>query len=295
MSAHSLHILLVEDDPTDARLLQEALDAAGHTASRLTVASSLREALPLVEAQDFDVVLLALTLPDSKGLETLEYAGDYARRLPIIILTETETEELGRKAVSAGAQDYLVKGRYTGELVARSLRYAIERHQMQEELRALSLRDELTGLCNQRGFLTLAEQHLKIAARTKADLLILCVDLDHMRQINGTFGHAEGDNALKTVATLLRKTFRHSDIIARLKGHQFAVAVLDMPAGNTLVMTSRLRRNLETYNRGKTHAYTLSLSIGVARLEAGKTLALDDLVMQADAAMQAYRDARLAA
>src|ERR1051326_8919300 len=148
----------------------------------LTIVSSLREALPLVEAQDFDVILLALTLPDSQGLETLDYARDYARRLPIIILSEPDTEDLGRKAMSVGAQDYLVKGRYTGELLARSLRYAIERHQMQEELRALSLRDELTGLCNKRGFLALAEQHLKIAGRAQADLLILCADLDHMKK-----------------------------------------------------------------------------------------------------------------
>ena len=295
MSDTSLRILLVEDDSADTCLLREALAAAGTLESDITRVPCLHDALPLLEAQEFDAVLLALSLPDSQGLETLEYARDYARRLPIVVLTDPEEESLGQQAVSAGAQDYLVKGRYSAELVARSLRYAIERHRMQEELRAFSLRDELTGLCNRRGFQALTEQHLKIAERAGADLLVLCIDLEHMKEINETLGHQEGDKALKAVAAVLRKTFRRSDIVARLGGDEFAIAALDIPSGNALIMTSRLRQNLEAYNRSKAQPHPLSLTVGVARMEAGKLVSLEELISQAEAAMLAHKNARKAA
>jgi PAS domain-containing protein len=81
-----------------------------------------------------------------------------------------------------------------------------------EELRLLSLTDELTGLCNRRGFFTLAEQQLKIARRTKKEMMLLLGDMDKLKTINDTFGHPEGDKAIVEIAGVLKETFRESDI-----------------------------------------------------------------------------------
>lgn len=93
-----------------------------------------------------------------------------------------------------------------------------DRKQMEEQILAISMTDQLTELHNRRGFLTLAEQHLKLSSRTKMGILLFFADLDGMKWINDTLGHEEGDRALTDVAVILKETFRASDIIARTGG-----------------------------------------------------------------------------
>jgi PAS domain S-box-containing protein len=92
------------------------------------------------------------------------------------------------------------------------LRDITDRKQLEEKLQVISLTDELTGLYNRRGFITLSEQQLKMAERTKKDMLLFFADLDKMKQINDTLGHQEGDKALFEIATILKEVFRESDI-----------------------------------------------------------------------------------
>ena len=212
-----------------------------------------------------DIVLLDLWLPDSEGLDTLRRALTASEELPIIVvLTGTDDEELAVKAIRAGAQDYLVKGQIDGSLLTRIIRYAMERHQIQMALRGLAMIDELTGLYNRRGFLSIGEQHLKLANRTKRELLLLFVDLDHLKQINGTFGHQEGDQALIETATILTETFRRSDIIARIGGDEFAVLAIETRKNNVESLTTRIQENLDAFNAGGNRPYRLSLSVGTS-------------------------------
>ena len=95
-----------------------------------------------------------------------------------------------------------------------------EQKRMEEELRSLSLHDELTGLYNRRGFITLAEQQCKIADRMKREMMMIYIDLVKMKYINDTFSHQEGDRALIDTANILRNTFRPADIIARIGGDE---------------------------------------------------------------------------
>jgi diguanylate cyclase (GGDEF)-like protein/PAS domain S-box-containing protein len=160
-----------------------------------------------------------------------------------------------------------------------------ERKRMEEALRALSLRDELTGLYNRRGFLTLAEQQLKVADRVKKGMLLIFADLDGMKEINDTLGHPEGDRALIDVGYILKKTFRESDIIARFGGDEFVVLSLETPESSADILTERLSEHMTYHNRYENRPYKLSVSTGIARYDPENPLSLHDLLIRADRKM----------
>jgi PAS domain S-box-containing protein len=135
MSPRPVKVLLVEDSPSDAELLQEALRGTGAGRFEFVVAERLAEALHQVKHAPFDVLLLDLSLPDSTGADTFFRARAAAPGLPIIVLTGTENEVVGTEAVRHGIQDYLLKGEADGRQIARTIRYAIERKRVEEALR----------------------------------------------------------------------------------------------------------------------------------------------------------------
>jgi len=143
MVATSVKILLIEDSLAEARLLQELLKQAKSKQFSVVHVQRLQAALSELSKDkklscSYDVILLDLTLPDSQGLAALDPLISIAPNLPIVVLTNTNDDELAIEAVRQGAQDYLVKRQVNGELLARSLCYAIERKQMSETLRNLN-------------------------------------------------------------------------------------------------------------------------------------------------------------
>ena len=143
MSGSSINILLIEDNLADARFLHEVLKQPKFQNFSLFHVKRLKEALNiLAECQKpsapFDVILLDLTLPDSQGLDSLKPLMECVANLPIVVLTNTNDDELAIEAVRQGAQDYLVKRQVNEELLLRSLRYAIERKQTLESLNNLN-------------------------------------------------------------------------------------------------------------------------------------------------------------
>ncbi len=161
-----------------------------------------------------------------------------------------------------------------------------ERKWMEEELRALSFIDDLTGLYNRRGFLTLAEQQVKIANRKKEKMLLLFIDLDHMKWINDTFGHQEGDQALREIATILKETFRESDIIARMGGDEFVVLTIETNGESEDLLSSRLQENIACHNNGKGNRnFKLSISMGTASYDPKSPCLIDELLGRADQSM----------
>jgi diguanylate cyclase (GGDEF)-like protein/PAS domain S-box-containing protein len=118
--------------------------------------------------------------------------------------------------------------------IVRVARDITERKMMEDQLRIMSVTDELTGLLNRRGFFTLAEQQTKLANRTKTELLLFFIDFDNLKMINDMYGHHSGDWALIDTAKALKETFRESDIIARIGGDEFVVITIGTPAGNSI-------------------------------------------------------------
>lgn len=156
--------------------------------------------------------------------------------------------------------------------------------ELERILRETAITDELTGLFNRRGFLTLAEKQLGNALRAEHDIFLVFADLDNMKGINDTLGHETGDLALATAASLLRTTFRQADVIARLGGDEFAVFFSCKPGTDgEQAIVARLEANIFLENRDGELPFSMAISFGVARLEKDETLG--QLMIRADGLM----------
>lgn len=140
-------LLLVEDNPGDARLLREMLNEAGAHKTEMTQAESMGEAERHLAQALFDIVLLDLGLPDAQGLEAVRRARAIAPRVPLVVLTGLDDEALATRALQAGAQDYLIKGQIETRGLLRALRYAIERKGLEEALFVIKERAQVTLNC----------------------------------------------------------------------------------------------------------------------------------------------------
>ncbi|PKM86882.1 MAG: GGDEF domain-containing response regulator [Firmicutes bacterium HGW-Firmicutes-12] len=286
MSSEKIKVLLIEDSPGDARLIKEVLKETVEVLFELEWIERLSPGIERLSRKCFDVVLLDLSLPDSHGLNTLEKVYALEPKTPIIVLTGLDDELTAVEAVRKGAQDYLVKEEVSKSLLVRSIRYSIERHILKEELRSMSLVDELTGLHNRRGFLNLAEQQLQVARRKMAKMFLIFVDVDYMKTINDTRGHLIGDIALIETAEVLKKTFRQSDIIARIGGDEFAIIAIDVQDNtNEDSIKVRLEEELEIFNRLNKLNFKLSLSTGVAVYNPKYFCTVEELLYSADKLM----------
>lgn len=127
MNPETIKVLLVEDNPGDARLVQEMVRETGSASVEFEHVDRLGEARRRLGKGRFDIVLLDLNLPDSEGLATVVHARDWARSTPIVVLTGLNDEQMAIDALQAGAQDYLVKGRMDGRSTVRAIRFAMER------------------------------------------------------------------------------------------------------------------------------------------------------------------------
>lgn len=292
MEDKSITVLLVEDDSDDTLLIRETLSEIDPSQLRLKIESTetLEAGLDRIAQGGIDVVLLDLTLPDSQGLETFVRIHSSAPAVPIIILTGYNNETFALDAVRQGAQDYLVKGSVNARMLTRVIRYGIERNRTQAELRSLSLVDDLTGLYNRRGFMTFAEQYLKLAQRKQKGLLLFFADLDNLKQINDTFGHHEGDLALIRTAKTLRETFRKSDIIGRLGGDEFPIMAMEADKSTAETITQHLQENLKKYNNQSQNRYKLSISVGTAYFDPEDNYSsVEDLMARADEELYAQK------
>ncbi|AHG93421.1 diguanylate cyclase (plasmid) [Gemmatirosa kalamazoonensis] len=282
---NALSILLVEDNPIHARLARAAVETADQS-WRLTCVTTLGAACAMPAPPD--LVLLDLTLPDSSGLETLARVRERFGGTPVVLLTASDDRAIEEQALAAGAQDFLGKDELTPRTLRRAIRYAVERHRVQQELLQLSTRDELTELYNRRGFFAAAERLTCTAERRQSgadrSFVVVYADMDGLKEINDTFGHAAGDQAIQEAAWVLRHAFRAADVIARLGGDEFAVLVADagpecIPILLDRLATAQARKNGEAGRR-----FRISLSVGAASAATSTDASLDTLLAEADAA-----------
>ncbi len=171
MSENSVKILLIEDDPAEARLLQEVLKSFNLQLFSLVHVNRLETALEKLKSDRFDVILLDLTLPDSQGLASVDVIVKQDPNLPIVVLTNTNDDNLAIEAVRRGAQDYLIKRKINVDVLVRSIQYAIERQRASEILRE-------------------ANENLANQVQRKTDELIKAREIDRLKsELVSMFSH----------------------------------------------------------------------------------------------------------
>lgn len=236
-------ILVVEDELEMNAYMALALRMEGHTVLQ---AHTGREALETAREHRPDLILSDMQMPVMGGLEFAKilHAEEPTATIPIIFVTGRNELEDRIQGLEL-AVDYIVKPFATAELLAR-VRSAVRLRSLELELRAandqlaqanqnlegvneqlkqLALTDELTQICNRRGFDKWLEDELWRAQRLGTPLALLMFDLDHFKFINDTWGHAQGDMVLQEFARLMRNSSRHIDVVARFGGEEFAVVL----------------------------------------------------------------------
>ena len=177
--------------------------------------------------------------------------------------------------------------------IERDLQVAIDQRKKSEEaLETLSLKDDLTGLYNRRGFFLLAEQGLKAAQRMGKEMLLIFGDLDNLKGINDTFGHKEGDQALVDTSEILKETFRESDIIARIGGDEFVVLAMNSLEASAEKLINRFKQVLKDHHFKAERPHKISMSLGIACFDPLNPCSTDALLAQADKFMYENKQKR---
>jgi two-component system, cell cycle response regulator len=282
--AETFRIVLVGSDHTGARLVREALAGADAHWGQfdLEVVDRLPAGVQRLAKGDVAAVLLDLSRPEAGGLDAASSLREEAPETPLIVLTPASGGALGVEAVHAGARDYLQKDQIGGSLLARALWYAIDRRRLEASLHQMTLIDDISGLYNRRGFFKFGDQQLKLIRRMGKRALVLEVDIQTLREINETFGHAAGDIAIADAAALLKRTFRESDIVGRLGGDKFAVLAIGVADDGPRSILRRLAKTLAGYNEVPDRRFRLSFSLGFAPVDLGDGSSLDHLLAEAD-------------
>ncbi len=283
MNGVPIRILLV-GEAKDACRLRGLLDTGDSNQFHIAHVADLDLAVERLSSDPADVLLLDLGSKQRQGRARVQAARAAAPDTPMVVLAESEDELLAVEALRQGAQDFLAKEHLDRPALARALRYSIERHRLQKNLQNLSLIDDLTGLYNRRGFLALAEQHLRMIQRKGAALLIY-LDLDDLKLINDSYGHLEGNRALMVTANVLRACFRQSDILARLGGDEFCVLMTDAGQDSAQQVRKRLQQRADFINALSSWNFRLSLSVGFADVPVVHQPPLDQLLRIADTHM----------
>jgi diguanylate cyclase (GGDEF)-like protein len=260
MSVH--RVLLVEDDPADARLVQELLRRC-RSEFEVVQAGRLETALELATTAPVDVILLDLTLPDSSGLDTVRRACAAAPDLPIVVMASVEDEEVALRAVAEGAQDYLVKGEMEPPLLQRSLAYAIERKAFERQLRHHALHDAPTGLPNRRLLLERLDAAALLHERQGRRFAVLSISLDSLRAINTSYGLSLGDRWTSSAVARLVGLLQRGDTLARVgPEHLIALVEVDEPA-DALRLAARVQHELQRRERVEGEELFTTASIGI--------------------------------
>jgi diguanylate cyclase (GGDEF)-like protein len=284
--AGELRLLLVEDNPGDAVLVREMLHTALEDQVELVHVDALEQACAQVLEVEAACVLLDLSLPDAVGLDAVTRMQAAAPDIPIVVLTGLDDETLALSAVQHGAQDYLIKGQVDEGLIARSIRYAIERKRAEVALAHQALHDPLTRLPNRALFLDRLEQALARAQRSSIGIAVLFLDLDRFKVINDSLGHDAGDRLLVDVANRLQGVVRPGDTVARFGGDEFTILCDDVGGERDAVLIAeRVAAAVGAPFTLDDNEAFLTTSLGIALTTGRENSRAEALIRDADAAM----------
>jgi len=319
-----LKTLLVEDNEGDAFLIKEGLACSQEIQFALTYVNRLSKAIELLQTDFFNIILLDLNLPDSQGLETFFAIEKIVPHLPIIILSGLNDESLALQAVREGAQDYLVKGQTSTEVLIRSMNYAIERmhhlekiHQSEVSLQQVNQEltqqvenhiseiehrdlvvkklfllakiDKVTGIANRHHLEDFLQREWNNAIRNQLSISIIMIDIDFFKLYNDTYGHQAGDLCLRQVSQAIKNTIkRPKDLVARYGGEEFIVILSDINLDGTMMVAENIRSEIKAlsipHQTSKMSNY-LTVSLGVSQSIPQLNSSASSLIVAADKAL----------
>ena len=292
MIYQTIRVLLVEDMVMIARINEQMLKKSPTNRYAVTHKVDLAGAVAALKADDFEVVLLDLNLPDSRDLDTLAKVVEVAPETPVIVLTASNDDAVGLQAVKVGAQDFLLKGDFNYLTLDRAIVYSIERHRLQRTIRQLAVLDELTGLYNRRGFNSLNPDVIE-KVKTTVLLGFLCYfDLDRFKQINDVLGHAKGDEALKEFSANIQRVFRKDVLLVRLGGDEFVAMGIEQHDGQAEQALQSLEVLLSVRNSQPGCPFVLEASAGITYFDNSRSHSIDELSAAADAALYQNKEKR---
>ncbi len=243
--------MVAEDDPVSRQMLEKVLTRSGYEV--ITVDNG-KKALEKYKERFFPIVLTDWMMPEMDGFELCKAVRAHAvdRYVFIVLLTAKDSKEDIIMGFDAGADDYLTKPINYAELVARiktgtrileleqSLRIA------NEEIKKLSVTDDLTGVFNRRYIMENLPREIKRTLRYKHNLSLVMTDIDHFKKINDTYGHQMGDYVLKKIGSCLKESVRHElDWVARYGGEEFLILLPETGISGACCIAERLRDTIE--------------------------------------------------
>ncbi len=212
---------------------------------------------------------------------------------PIVTDKNTQINLFNKSGETIVVEMRVVNIEWKGETAClASLRDITDHKKTEETLRNLSISDDLTGLLNRRGFLSLADRYLKSIQGKERSFLVAFFDLDGLKQINDTFGHNEGSQAIMETAEILRETFRTSDVLSRFGGDEFVVLAKDISEDGEEIILERLQNNIEAHNAKTKHPYKLSISMGIECYDPQNPTSIDELLRNADQSMYSNKQGK---
>jgi diguanylate cyclase (GGDEF)-like protein len=280
-------VVVVEDDPSVAVLIQRTLQREGLT---VDVAATIAEARVRL-SRPWELLLLDRRLPDGDGVELCHEIRPHHPHAYIVMLTGESSAEAKLAGFGCGADDYVTKPFAIDELVARvraGLRIvALQKALLtsNKRLEALSRTDGLTCVANRRSFDEELPLRFEHARRYKRPLSLAMIDIDRFKQINDAYGHQIGDAVLRCVAKVLQRVTRQSDLVARYGGEEFAVIVPETPLLEGLQFAEKIRAAIAAEDLGAGMPPRVTVSIGVATFGHTLLATAAELVRAADAAL----------
>jgi len=280
-------VLVVDDAPDTLEIIQKLLQYEGYD---VTVALTGEEGVKKVEEERPDVVLMDINLPGIDGTEALRRIRIINPLQCVIMLTAFATVENAIYALKEGASEFVKKPFENDHLIhivnqcLEKYRTLREKENLEEEVRRLSITDDLTGLYNHRHFFKTLEAELVRLKRQKTSLSLLMFDLDNFKKYNDLYGHLEGDKVLKTVGEIVRHSIRHNvDSGYRYGGDEFTVLLIGASIDQAMTIAERIRSSIE---RVKSHHITVSIGLSEYR----DYFDLEGFVKSADEAMYSAKN-----
>lgn len=291
-------ILLVESSESNSEKIIDCLSEVGHVVDHATTPD---EGLRLSRQQSYDMIIAGLEVNGEDGLRFCSHlrAQDETRQIPILLLIdETKLPELA-KGLELGVTDYLIQPIDRNELLART-RTQIKRRRYHDQLRSLLQRsvsmayiDALTGLYNRRYMNTNLDRKIMEIAESAKPISIMMLDIDHFKPVNDVYGHAVGDEILKSIAGRMKRSVRDMDLVSRFGGEEFVVIMPDTPQTAACKVAERLRASVASGPfsiSGEKEPVAVTVSIGVATTTDPMEEAAS-LLKRADQALYAAKEA----